>query len=225
MLAGGQHEDFVARLDAGAAVAAHEAVGLVGKAPVDGHDAHRQLRVVHAHVADAHAYARRPQPRAHRGQAGTPAGELAHLQGIGVLDELQDVAHHRGFGADDGVHRKALGAQQRLRHIEARRPHARHAGAHAEHHVGDLAADQVGFVLGRAGDQQVGVGGAGLGQHLHVNAVAHDPAQVEPVLQLLQALGIGVDDGDVIALGDQALRHAVADPARPQDDDLHALSL
>ena len=48
-----------------------------------------------------------------------------------------------------------------------------------------------------------------------MRAAADDRAQVEPVLQLAQALRLDIDDGDVVRLRDQALGDRAADLARP----------
>jgi hypothetical protein len=89
--------------------------------------------------------------------------------------------------------------------------------------VRDLAGDQVGLVERRAGDEEVGVGDAGVAQHRGLQAVAHHAAQVEPVLQRGQPRGVGVDHGDVVALGDEALGDALADAAGAEDDDVHGV--
>ena len=62
-------------------------------------------------------------------------------------------------------------------------------GRHVEQVVRDLAGHEVGLVQRRAGDQHVGVLGAGLAQHRGLDAVADHAAQVEPVLQRAQARG------------------------------------
>ena len=225
VLAGRQHKDFIAGLNARHTVAADKAVGLIRKTAVDGHNAQAQLRVVQTQISNAHAYGRRPQARTHRRQARPSTGELAHLQRIGVFNQLADIAGQRGFGANDGIHRKAFRPHQGLVDVKPGGAHPRHAGGNAKHHVRNLAAHQIGLILRGTGNQQIGVGSPCLRQHLHIDAVAHHAAQVKALLQLRQALRIGVDDRDVIALRDQALRHAVAHTARTQNNDLHALSL
>ncbi len=225
LLTGGEYEDFITGLDASGAVAGHETVGLFRKAAVDRDHAHGDIGSTGAHVGDAHAHDRCAGPGPDRGQAGTAARELPHLQGLGILDELADVTREGLFRADDAVHRQALLAEQRATPLvagaEARGAHARDARGHVEEQLGDLAADQVGFIERGAGDEQVGIRGSGLGQHFRIDAAADDTAQVETRLQVAQAPGVGVDDGDVVLLGHQAVGHALAHAARAQDDDLH----
>ena len=85
-----------------------------------------------------------------------------------------------------------------------------------------FAAHQIGFILRGAGNEQIGILCAGLGQHLRVHAVAGDAAQVEALLQGLQMVGADVNHGDVVALGHQTFGHAVTHTASAQDDDFHA---
>jgi hypothetical protein len=119
------------------------------------------------------------------------------------------------------VHRKAVLASSSPPFGELGRAQPRNGGGDAEHVVRDLAGHQVGFVQRSAGDEHVGVLGARAAQHRRLNAVAGHAAQVEPVFQLAQAVGVGVDHGDVVLLGHQAFGHAFAHAAGAQDDDSH----
>ncbi|MNV18224.1 hypothetical protein D3C71_1090440 [compost metagenome] len=219
--AGRQHKHLIARLDARVAIAGHKAVRLVLKPPVDRHQAHGHVGQALAQLADGAAHHGRPGARAHRHQAGAAARKLAHLHGLGVFDQLADVAGQGLFGADDAVHAKALGAGQPLIQRESVGTHPRDALGDVEHQLRHLATHQVGLVLCSAGDQQIGVLGARLGQHGRFDAIAHHTAQVKARLQVAQAGCIGVDDCDVVALGHQAVCHALAHTARAEDDDFH----
>ncbi|MPM31639.1 hypothetical protein SDC9_78195 [bioreactor metagenome] len=221
LLAPRQHEHLVARLHHGRTVAGDETIRLVRKPPVDGDDAHRHVGRHQPQRADAVPHHGRATTRAHRHQACPAARKLAHLHGFGKLDELADVARQRFLGADDAVHAEAVLAQQLLGLVQPRRTHPRDQLGHVEHHLRHLAAHQIGLVLRRAGNQQIGVVGAGLGQHLRVDAIAHHAAQVVARLQLAQALRVLVDHRDVVAFRFQAVGHAGPHPARAQDDDLH----
>jgi hypothetical protein len=86
--------------------------------------------------------------------------------------------------------------------------------------VGHLAADQVGLVLRGAGDQHVRIARTGFGQHVRLDAAAHHTAQFDAFFEFAQAHRVGVDDGDVVALGDERAGHTLADPACAEDDDL-----
>ncbi len=105
---GRQYEDFITRLDQRAAIAAHKAIGFVGKAPVDGHDAQPHFGVVQPQLTNTQTHGRSPHAGPHRCQTGTAAGKFAHLQRLRVFGELADVAGQRGFGADDGVRAQAI---------------------------------------------------------------------------------------------------------------------
>jgi hypothetical protein len=72
--------------------------------------------------------------------------------------------------------------------LELRRADARDAWSAHETVMRHLAGDQVGLVQRRAGDEQVGILDAGVLQHRGLDAVADHAAQVEPLLQLAQAL-------------------------------------
>ena len=217
VLGGGEHEDFVAGLDARGAVE-HRHHGVL---PVDGHDAHVHARHQVRDLGQRVLHQRPAGHRAHRDQAHQAVRELQHLQRLGVLDELADVGRHRLLGADQLVDREALAVHQLAAVDELGAAHARDGGRHVEAQLGHLAGHQVGLVQRRAGDQQVGVLDAGFLEHAGLHAVAGHGAQVQPLLQLGQTGDVGVDDGDVVLLGHQALGHALAHAARAQDQDLH----
>jgi hypothetical protein len=162
--------------------------------------------------------------RAHRDQAGRAAGEFQHLQRLGELDELRDVIGD-GFLRDDQViDREGPVADQLGVVLEVGGPDPRDASRHVEDLGREVAGDEVGLVALGRGDHHVGVIGAGRAQRRRLRGVAHHRAQVEPVLQLGQALRIGIDDGDVVLFGDEALRHRCADPPGAQNDDLQVVT-
>jgi hypothetical protein len=191
---------------------------------VDGDDAHLAIGVARAELrqrARGHLAARR---HAHRHQVGAALRELQHLQRLGVLDQLVHVARDRGLGADHLVHREAFLGQQRVAIGELLRAQPCDRLGDAEAVVRDLAGHQVGGIVGRAGDEQVGVLGAGLGLHRRLRAVAHHAAHLDVVLQDAQPRPVGVDHRDVVLLRRQCLGHALANAARAQNDDLHAIT-
>ena len=138
--------------------------------------------------------------RTHHDQADAALGKFEHLQGLRVLDQLLDVAHHRLFGADHMVHRKTGLAQQGVALVEFGRTQAGDGGGHVEDIVGDLADHQIRLVGRRAGNQHVGVLGSGFAQHRGLDAVAHDTAQVQALFKQPKACRILVNDGDVVLL-------------------------
>jgi hypothetical protein len=197
--------------------------GQLGVAAVDGDDAHLHLRVAAGKAGDGGAGQVAGVGHAHRHQVGAALREAQHLQRLGVFDQLVDVARDRGLGADHAVDREAFLVQQRPALAELGRADARDGGGDAEHRVRHLAGHQVGFVHGGAGDEHVGVLGAGLAHHRRLDAVADDTAQLQPVLQRVDAVGVGVDHGDVVLLQRQAFGHAFAHAAGAKDDDAHGL--
>ncbi len=94
----------------------------------------------------------------------------------------------------------------------------------SEHIARHLARCQVGFVQRSAGDEKIGILGAGAPLHRRLHTVTGNAAQVEPLLQRAQQLGIGVDHRDVVLLGRQTLGHTLADPSGAQDDHAHGIT-
>ena len=168
-------------------------------------------------VVDQQAVGRGP----HHNQTDPAIGKLQHLQGLGVLDELLDVAHHRLFGANHMVDRKTGFVQQGIAFVEFWRAQAGDGGGHVEHIVGNLANHEVGLVGRGAGNHHVGIFGPGFAQHRGLNAVAHHATQVQSLFQKTQTGGILVDDGDVVLLRDQTFSDTFAYTASAQDDDVH----
>src|SRR5690606_10244818 len=87
---------------------------------------------------------------------------------------------------------------------------------------GYLAGHQVGLIACGAGDEHVGIVGAGGLEHGYVRAAAGDDPKVQPFLQLGQQSRVGVDDRNVILLGHQVLGHAGAHLSSAQNDDFQS---
>jgi hypothetical protein len=67
-------------------------------------------------------------------------------------------------------------------------------------------------------EQHVGVARARLRQRGGMGCVAAHRAQVETILEFFEPLGIGIDDGDVVRLGNQVFGYRRSDLARPEYD-------
>ncbi|CFO08571.1 Uncharacterised protein [Bordetella pertussis] len=156
-----------------------------------------------------------------RDDADAPAGELDHLQRLGKLDQAVQVGGDAALGTDERVDGETLVAHQLGMVGELGHADAGDAARHVEDFARDLARHQVGRVGSRAGDEQVGVVGAGRLQHRYLDAVALHHAQVEAILQVAQLADVGIDDRDVVLLGHQVFGHAGANAPRPHDEDLH----
>ena len=74
--------------------------------------------------------------------------------------------------------------------------------------------------MGR-GDNQVGIAGAGLIQNVGVAGKAGHALHVQRIGGAPDQLGIGVDDGDIVALARKMARDMPADLPRTADYDLH----
>ena len=216
-----EEEHLVTRQDHAVRPAGHETVGLVGKAAVDRHHVHAGIGQQLGKPADRLPHHGGTGRGTHRHHECHAMGKLAHLQCLGKLHQLLDVARDRSLGADHVAHGKAVLAQQFHVLGPLGRAQARDAVRGMKAHEGGLAHRQVDGVIGRAGQQQVGIVGAGIGQHRRLRAVSQDAAQVEALLQLGQQFRIVVDHGDVVALGYQMLGDAFADAAGTEDDDFH----
>ena len=80
--------------------------------------------------------------------------------------------------------------------------------------VGDLAGDHVGLVAVGNGENQVGVLGAGLLQHVGMRRMPEYGTDVQMILQSSELLGVAIDDGDVVRLAGQDLGDRYAHLAR-----------
>lgn len=87
--------------------------------------------------------------------------------------------------------------------------------------VGDLAGDHVGFVGVGDGDQHVGVFCAGFAQHPRVGTMPLNHPQIEFILQLTQAAGIGIDDGDIVVFTHQVFRQRPANLTGTKNNYFH----
>jgi Zn-dependent alcohol dehydrogenase len=185
---GGKHEDLVAGLDAGVAVQLGQRLVLA----VDGHDAHRDAGQQQRDLGQIVLHQRPAGHGPHRDQTDQPMGELQHLQGFGVFDQLAHVGGDALLGAQHLIHRQPFLAQQLAAGLELGAAHAGDGGGHAEHILGHLAGHQVGFVLRRAGDQHVGILDTGFHQHAGLDGVADHTAQVQPVpLAAMKLMPVG----------------------------------
>ena len=90
--------------------------------------------------------------------------------------------------------------------------------------MGEFAGHQIGLIALRYRDHHVGILGTRLTEHRWRSRIAHHRTQVEPVLQVGQALTVMVNDGDVVFFGDQAFRHTGANLSGAQNDHFHILS-
>ena len=190
---------------------------------VDGDDAH--VDVGHAAAASRRCCGAPAAPPATARTAirlTRPSANSQHLQRLGVLDQLADVARHatpRGRSprstAKPSLPSSGLpswNSGERTRAMRRR---------HVEHVVRDLAGHEVGLVQRARRRSACRRRRAPASRSTDgLDAVADHAAQVEAVLQLAQALRVGVDDGDVVALGDQALGDAFADAAGAEDEDV-----
>ena len=191
------------------------------KAAVNTHHAHGAVGQVLPHIGHAQAHDWSTTARAHRSQCRMPLGKLAHLQSLGVTHQFADVAHQGFFRAESMGDGKTAVFEQGLLAFERHRTHAHDAGRNIEQHLRHLAGHQIGFVLRGAGDQHVGVGRAGLGQHLGADAVADHATQVKARFQITQAHAVGIDHGDIVFFADQAFSDAFADATSAQNQDFH----
>ena len=214
-----QTDDLVARLDNGGGVHLQTAV-----AAEDGHDACGNLRQMREEFTDRAAHQRTARLGAHGDEACKPFSEFLNLNGFGKVNELDEIAHERLLGPDDGRCFKAFLAQNAGIVSKLVVADAGDAGRNVEDAGAEHRYDEVRLVARGDGDQHVRIGRACIGQHLRAGGVAHDAAQVESRLQGSDALGVLVNDGDVVGFGDQTLGDRAADAACAHNQDFHESS-
>jgi len=93
-------------------------------------------------------------------------------------------------------------------------------GEGVRHRHARATRDDVGLVVVRAGDEDVGLPDACLLQGIEVGAVALDAEDVSVVHQLFDAVAVDVDDGHVVG-GGETLGDGRPDLAGPDDDYVH----
>src|SRR5690606_26244730 len=210
-------EHLVVRLDDGVA-ARHDRLATA----VDCRHTGVHVRNMRAQRAQLLADQRAAVERLHRHQPHPSAGEIQHLQRTRVLDQAADVIHHQLLGRDQHVDgQRVLGEQ--LRRVEVLGgADAGDLGGRAVERVADLAGDHVGLVTVGDGNHHVGVLRACLVEHGGVGGVAVHGADVQPLLQVLQELGVAVHHRDVVGLlAGEAVRHGRPDLPRTEDENLH----
>ena len=97
---------------------------------------------------------------------------------------------------------------------------ARDDERHVEALARDARGDDVAVVAARAGRECVGPLDAGLDERVAVEHLAGQPAAVD-ALELLEDVGVAIDDGDRVALALELVREVPAHSAVPPDDDVH----
>jgi len=162
---------------------------------------------------------------AHRHQLRLALGEVDNLQGAGVFDQALDVVGHHLFRADQYVDRDRLVVEQAAARQVGGFAHSGDFGRGVEQGIGHLAGDHVDLVAVGDRYQHVGIVGTGLAQHGGEGAATDNGADIQAVAQVAQALGIGIDHGDVVGFPGQVFGERAADLAGTEDDDLHKRSL
>jgi hypothetical protein len=146
------------------------------------------------------------------------------VHGAGEQDRLGQILRRGALGMDHEVDPQHAA---RLRLVGLEVVVVAHAGHRppGAHLVADQGGDDVGLVaLGHAAEQ-VGVGGADLGEHLRRGAVARHDERVEVAAQGLEPPLVLIDDGDVVALAAERPRDVLAHVAGADDDHAHGSAL
>ncbi|MNO76857.1 hypothetical protein D3C76_679430 [compost metagenome] len=119
--------------------------------------------------------------------------------------------HRHGFRQEQAIPLHQIGGGADPRHLVRG----------VEQGVGHLTGDHVGLVTVGDRHQHVRILGPRLAQHPGVGAVTVHHPQVELVLQLPQAVAVGVDYGDVVVLAGEVFRQGATHLTRTQNDDFH----
>ena len=131
---------------------------------------------------------------------------------------------HHLFRADQDVYRDGVVVEQPGAGQVSRFPHPSDLGRGVEQGVGDLAGDHVGLVAVGHSHQHVGIVGTGLAQHRRKRRAALHRTNVQAVAQVAQALGIGVDHGDVVGFAGQMFGQRATHLPCSKDDDFHPVT-
>ena len=160
---------------------------------------------------------------ARRDQAHPILGERRHLGRARHLEPAGDRAGDLELGRDDHVDRHMLAPEQVLPAALqiALVAHPGDLGRDVEQRVGDLAGDHVDLVGIGHRDQELGVPGAGLLEHLGMRGKAGDRLDVQALTDLLGQLLALIDHRDVIAGAGQVAGDVVTDLPGAADNDLH----
>ena len=89
--------------------------------------------------------------------------------------------------------------------------------------VGSGAAQQIDLVGTGGGDQQIRVPDAGLEQHVHGGAVAVDRHNIKALDAGVKHLAVGIDQGDVVALGRKLPGKGGADLTVTGNNNIHSV--
>ena len=163
--------------------------------------------------------------RADCDQAYLAVGKLEYLQRLRKFDQLDDVIGENLLGTYREIDREAVISEDFLMCKIVGGADAGDPGRRVKERRCQFARDEIGLIAARDGKNQVGIRGAGCGEHRRVRGVADDRAQIEAVLQLFQAHRIDVDDRDVIGFGTQAFGHRRSDLACAENDDFQSSRL
>ena len=136
---------------------------------------------------------------AYRDQANLAIGEVEHLQGAGVMNQLFDVLGNELFGTDDDVDRQRFMSKEFLRGggvFCGADP--RNLDMRVKKRVRHLAGDHVCFVAVGERNDHVCIPGTGALEHVRESGMTLHRANIEAVLEFPEPVGIQVDDGDLV---------------------------
>lgn len=130
----------------------------------DGHDACGNLRQMREEFTDRAAHQRTARLGAHGDEACKPFSEFLNLNGFGKVNELDEIAHERLLGPDDGRCFKAFLAQNAGIVSKLVVADAGDAGRNVEDAGAEHRYDEVRLVARGDGDQHVRIGRACIGR-------------------------------------------------------------
>src|SRR5690625_2041071 len=154
-------------------------------------------------------------------QLGPVVGKVHDLQGARVFDQALDVVGDDLLGADDHVDGQVAIAEEIVPMQVFPGADPGDPGGGVKQQVGHLAGDHVDLIAVGHRHQHVGGIGPGAEQVVGVGGVADHGAHVQALSELVQALAVGVDHGDVAGFAGQLLGEAAPYLSRAQDDDFH----
>ena len=214
---GGDEEHLVIRFDDGGALGADGAA-----LAEDGGHPGLDVRHVIPQGGEGIAHQRAAVVGLDGHQTHLATSKVNYLQRARILDEATHIVGHQLLGGDQVIYRHGFRQEQAIPfHQIGGGADASHLVRGVEQGVGHLTGDHVGLVTVGDCDQHVRILGPRLAQHPGVGAVAVHHPQVELVLQLPQAVAVGVDYGDVVVLTGEVFRQRATHLTCAKNDDFH----
>ncbi len=196
-------------------------------APADPDDPCREVRKHAAHLVDRKVDQRIVGAEFEAQQLELAARESRAHDRARRAEALEDGVPHFRFGRDDHVDGQAFAREDVLPgRIEVRSvAHARDLERHREHRVGDLADHHVDFIEVGDRDNHLAVRRPRPLQNVRMRRMANNAAHVEVDRDLIDQIGVLVDDGNFVLLARESPGNTLPHASGAADQNVHQFSL